>query len=326
MIISKTPFRVSFFGGGSDHPIWFNEYGGRVISATINKYCYISCRNLKPFFGNHHRLVYSKIENIKPNQTIKHHSIRAVFNFFKIKEGIELHHDGDLPARTGIGSSSSFTVGLINCIDHIYNLKLSKKKISDYAIHIEQNILRESVGCQDQIAASYGGFNIIDFKSKNKYIVKKQNINSKSILSLQNSLVLCFSGITRISNKIEKKKLEYIKRNNMTMHEMSSITNEAAKMIKGENFDLKLFGSLMKETWKLKNSLYQTVSNHKIDDIYSKGIKSGALGGKLLGAGGGGFILFIVENEKKNYFLKKMNKLICIPINFDSHGTKIIKC
>ena len=186
--------------------------------------------------------------------------------------------------------------------------------------------MKESVGCQDQIAASYGGFNIIDFKSNDKYIVKRQNLNSKNISRLEKSLVLCFTGITRISNKIEKKKLEFIKKNKMIIHEISTITDEASKIVQEKNFDLKYFGSLMNETWKLKNLLSQSVSNHKIDNIYLKGIKDGALGGKLLGAGGGGFILFIVENEKKKNFLNKMNKFICLPINFDSDGTKIITC
>ncbi len=325
MIISSTPFRVSLFGGGTDYPAWFKKNGGSVISFAINKYCYISIRPLPSFFDYKYRFVYSKEERVNNFNKIEHPAIKGVLSFMKwdINKTFELHHDGDLPARSGLGSSSSFTVGLLNALYSYNNKRFEKKKIANQAIFIEQNLLKENVGCQDQIIASYGGLNKIIFQ-KNDFEVKPINLTKKNTKKFEESIVLVYSGISRIADSFAKEKINSIKLKNKYFYEISNLVDEAEKKLKNKKIDLKEIGILLNETWKLKRSISLNISNRTLDSIYNKGIKHGALGGKLLGAGGGGFIAFIIKKENKNNFIKKMKPLGCCSIKFDNHGSKII--
>ena len=329
MIISKTPYRISFFGGGSDYPEWYLENGGLVLSSTINKYIYISCRELPPFFRHKHRLVYSKIELIKDVSQIKHLVVKKAFE--KIfhnnnKKGLEIHYDGDFPSRSGIGSSSSFVVGLLNALNNFYNIKISKSFLANQSILLEQKILKETVGSQDQIAAAHGGFNEITFNKNGKIIVNPL-IKEKNILKkLENNMILVFTGVRKKSNtanyvaKTYVQKLNKNKKNSII--EIIKHAKIAKKLIKEKKFDD--FGILLNETWKAKRELSNSVSSDKLDYIYKLGMKNGALGGKLLGAGGAGFFLFYLPKNKREIFLNSFKKFTCIPFKFEQEGSTII--
>ncbi len=323
MIISKTPYRISFFGGGSDYPLWYKKNGGEVISTTINKYLYLSVRNLPIFFKHKYRIVYSKIETANNPNQIKFHVIKKLIKYYKINHGLEIHYDGDLPARSGMGSSSCFVVGLLNTINNYLKINKNVNQLANQSIFFEQKILRELVGSQDQVAASYGGFNLIKFKKSGKFNVQKFDINNNFFNKLNENLVLIFTGINRTSNEIAS---TYVNKFNNTkkkeMIELISFVQEAKKIIK--NKSLSEFGDLLHESWLLKKSISQKISTYKINEIYENALRCGARGGKLLGAGGGGFLLFYVPKEKKRNFLKKFNKLLVIDFKFSNKGSTII--
>ena len=328
MIISKTPYRISFFGGGTDYPEWYLKNGGEVISSTIEKFLYITCRNLPPFFSHKHRIVYSKVENVKKIENIKHNAVREALKIYKKKiknfNGLEIHYDGDLPARSGMGSSSTFVVGLINALNSLYNIRVSKKKLSKGSIYFEQKILKETVGSQDQIAASYGGFNSIKFNTNNSFSVTPIFKDFNDANKFSDNLILVFSGINRTAKFVAKTYVN--KLSNKKENEIKKIFEHvklSKKFLKNKNFDD--FGRLLHETWMIKKSLSNRVSTDLIDDIYKLGINSGALGGKLLGAGGGGFVLFYVRKNLKKEFFKKMRNYICLPVKFTTKGSTIIK-
>ena len=321
MIISKTPYRISFFGGGSDYPNWFNRYTGKVLSTTINKHIYISCRFLPNFFNHKYRIVWSKIENVKNVNQIEHLAVKNLLKYLKFNKGLEIHYDGDLPARSGMGSSSCFTVGLMKALEEIKERNISKKYLAQKSINFEQKIMNEIVGSQDQIAASYGGFNKITFK-KNNFRLKKIK-NNKSIQKLENNLILIYTGIHRTAHKIAasyNKKLTTEKK--IYINKIISLVDEGEKLINSGNIDG--FGELLNNAWHLKKKLSNSITNKKIDQLYQLLIKNGALGGKLLGAGGGGFLLMYVEKKFRKKFLKKLPNLINIPFKFSSEGSKII--
>ena len=321
MIISKTPYRISFFGGGSDYPNWFNRYTGKVLSTTINKHIYISCRFLPNFFNHKYRIVWSKIENVKNVNQIEHLAVKNLLKHLKFNKGLEIHYDGDLPARSGMGSSSCFTVGLMKALEEIKERNISKKYLAQKSIYFEQKIMNEIVGSQDQIAASYGGFNKITFK-KNNFRLKKIK-NNKSIQKLENNLVLIYTGIHRTAHKIAAsytKKLTTEKK--IYINKIISLVDEGEKLINSGNIDG--FGELLNNAWHLKKKLSNSITNKKIDQLYQLLIKNGAMGGKLLGAGGGGFLLMYVEKKFRKKFLKKLPNLINIPFKFSSEGSKII--
>tara|TARA_B100000780_G_scaffold264647_1_gene219463 strand:+ start:2828 stop:3835 length:1008 start_codon:yes stop_codon:yes gene_type:complete len=329
VIISKTPYRISFFGGGSDYPEWYLKNGGTVISSTINKYIYISCRELPPFFRHKHRIVYSKIELIKKISDIKHsvvkEALEKIFNNYTQK-GLEIHYDGDLPSRSGIGSSSSFVVGLLNALNRFHNIKISKDYLAKQSLFLEQSILKETVGSQDQIAASYGGFNEIIFKKDGKFKVNPL-INKKSVLKkLEDSLVLVFTGVRKQSETANHVASTYVsklsKSKKKNILKVIDHVKLAKKYLKNEKFDD--FGALLNETWIAKRELSKVVTNNKLDAVYKLGLKNGALGGKLLGAGGAGFFLFYIEESKKEFFLKAFEKFTCIPFKFEQEGSSII--
>ncbi len=324
MIISKTPFRVSFFGGGTDLPDWYLENGGQVLSSAIDKYCYISCRYLPPFFQHKYRIVYSLIENVQHYSEIKHPSVKAILEELKCDQGLEIHHDGDLPARSGLGSSSSFTVGLLNSIYALKGKYKSSEELGDEAIHVEQNIIKENVGSQDQLAVAHGGLNHIVFNADGTHAVKPMVVSSERIHHLQENLMLFFTGISRTASEIEKKKIENINNRVQELREIYSHVDDAIKILNSGSGFLDDFGLLLDETWKLKKILSDGVSTEYIDEIYKVAKNAGAIGGKLLGAGGGGFILFYVPKEKQKIVKEKLNKLIYVPFSFEREGSRIV--
>ena len=318
MIITKTPYRISFFGGGSDYPTWYLKNGGKVLSTTIDKHIYLTCRFLPNFFNHKFRVVWSKIEQVKNIDKIKHPAVKGLLKYLKIKKGLEIHYDGDLPAKSGMGSSSSFSVGLLKALSILNHQELSKIKLAKKTIFFEQKIMKETVGSQDQIAASVGGFNKIDFYRNNSFLVQK--LPKKNLNRLNSNLILLYTGIQRQAHDIAKnyvKKLTYQKEKNV--HKIMEFVDIGEKLIK--NNDLDYFGELMNEAWIEKKMLSKNISNKKIDELYNFSLSQGATGGKLLGAGGGGFLLLYVPYKNKNKLIKKLKKLVQIPFKFSYEGS-----
>ena len=324
MIISRTPFRISFFGGGTDYPAWFRQNGGVVLSTTIDKYCYISCRYLPPFFEHKYRVVYSKIENVREIAQIEHPAARAVLEWFKWDQGLEIHHDGDLPARSGLGSSSSFTVGLVNAIMALNGRYISKEELANNAIHIEQEILRENVGSQDQVSVAHGGFNRIEFKRDGAYDVTPVVLSKPKLETLESSLMLFFSGISRFSSEIAGAQIDNIKNRETELRKMEKMVGEALSVLDGDVSGMDDFGRMLDQAWQYKKSLSDKISNPTIDQIYDEAIEAGALGGKILGAGGGGFILFYVKPENQRKVRERLKGLIHVPFRFENSGSRIV--
>ena len=324
MIISRTPFRISFFGGGTDYPTYYYEHGGAVLSASIDKYCYISCRFLPPFFDHKQLIVYSQREVANKVSEIKHPSVRETIKFLKEKGGLSLQHEGDLPARTGLGSSSSFTVGLLNTLYALRGKIVSKKQLSMEAIHIEQNLIKEHVGSQDQTIAAFGGFNKIEFKRNRNIEVHPVTLDSNKLTFFQRHLMMYFTGFSRISSEVAEyqiKAIPYNKKQLRTMHEM---VEEAVTILNTNNNSYDAFGKLLHEGWKLKRSLTDKISTPYVDEIYETAKRAGALGGKLLGAGGGGFMVFFVRPEEQPKVKEKLKKLLYVPFKFEDLGSQII--
>lgn len=321
MIISKTPYRISFFGGGSDYPIWYQKFGGQVLSTTIDKYLYISCRELPKFFNHKYRIVWSKIENVKNVNQITHKVVKEILIHNKINKGLEIHYDGDLPSKSGMGSSSCFTTGLMNALNTYKVKKITKMELARKTIFFEQKVLNEIVGSQDQVAAAFGGFNKITFSKKNQINVKK--IKSNYLETLNSNLLLIYTGIQRNAEKVAKKYVNKItneKKENIK--KIKEYVDEGEKLImKG---DLKNFGVLLHEAWLQKKDLSNDITNNKIDQIYNFAIKNGSLGGKLLGAGAGGFLLLYIEKHNQAKFLSKIKNLVNIPFKFSYSGSEII--
>lgn len=323
MIISKTPFRISFFGGGTDYPAWFREHGGQVLSTTIDKYCYLSVRYFPPFFPYKHRIVYSKIEEAKEIEDILHPAVREVLRFFNIERGLSLHHDGDLPARTGLGSSSAFTVGLLHALHALHNQEISKAELAKEAVHVEQDMLKENVGSQDQVAAVYGGFNKITFSKDGEFAVEAVHVSSEQVRDLESSLRLYFTGFARYASQVAKTQLdnmEYKKKELALMHDM---VDEGVRVVK-ENKGVEEFGRLLHETWQIKKSLSDKITTPEIDAMYEKARNAGALGGKLLGAGGGGFLLLLIPPEKQQAVREALQGLLEVTFSFEHGGSQII--
>ena len=324
MIISKTPFRISFFGGGTDYPEWYHENGGSVLATTIDKYCYISCRHLPPFFEHKHRIVYSKIESVKTTEEIQHPVVRAVLSNLSITDGLEIHHDADLPARSGLGSSSSFTVGLINVLNALKGLQISKQDLAKQATYIEQEVLKETVGSQDQVLAAFGGFNRIDFHPDDSFNISPVIINKDLVEQLQSHMLLFFTGLSRFSSDIARDKVSNFTNRFQELTQIKEMVDEGMSILQSPSTPIMDLGKLMHESWKLKRSLSAKVSTPKIDEIYEAGIKAGATGGKILGAGGGGFILFFAEPKNHKKILERLKNLVHVAFHFDDVGSKIV--
>lgn len=323
MIISKTPFRMSFFGGGTDYPSWYENNGGVVLSTSIDKYCYINVRYLPPFFEHKHRIVYSKIENVKHANRIQHPVVRALLKLSGIRKGVEVHHDGDLPAHSGIGSSSAFTVGMINSLCALKGKIASKEYLAKQAIFVERHVLKESVGSQDQVAVAYGGFNKIIFHNDHNFRVEPITLRKEKIRQLQDHFMLFFTGLSRYSSKIAHEQIKNTGKNNKNLSAMVGMVNCAIEILNSSS-NITDFGKLLHESWLLKKSLSKRISNSVIDKMYQRALNNGAIGGKILGAGGGGFMLLFVPPEKHNKLRCALKGFLEVKFAFEKDGSQII--
>ena len=320
MLMLRTPFRVSFFGGGTDYYDYFSQYGGSVLSTTIDKYCYLTIRELPPFFEYKNQLTYSKIERFDKVSEIQHPLVRAALEYIPT-ERIQIAYDADLPACSGIGSSSSFAVGLLQGLHALKNEYPDNMTLAKEAIYIERVLCNEGGGVQDQIAAAFGGLTRLDF-SGDGYKVTPIEINEERNDNFQNNLMLVFTGFTRYSSLIATEQQKSIPSTLAQLHEMKSLVDTAENILKSGGLDD--FGRLLDYTWQLKRSLSDYISNSEIDELYERAKKYGALGGKILGAGGGGFMLLYVPQDKREELIHSFNDLKIVPFKLEKEGTKII--
>ncbi len=325
MIISRTPFRISFFGGGSDYPAWYRKYGGKILGTSIDKYCYISCRYLPAFFDHKYRIVYSKVEYAKRVNEIEHPAVKAVLKLMQIKEGVEIHHDGDLPAQSGLGSSSAFTVGLIHTLYALRERIMSQRELAAKAVHVEREILKENVGSQDQVLTAMGGLNVVEFRQDDSFTITPVILSKEKIEMLQKHMMLFFTGFTRVASKIAKSHIENLEARKRDIQIMQQMVTEAIAIMEQKSKSLAQFGHLLHEYWQFKRSSTNgKVTTPKIDAIYDAAKSAGAIGGKILGAGGGGFMLLFVEPGLQNKVRERLRKLTYVPFRFDFSGSKIV--
>lgn len=325
MILIRTPYRISFFGGGTDYPAWFENFRhGAVLSTTIDKYCYLICRYLPPFFNKKSRVVWSKVEVVDHPDEIEHPAVRESLKLLKVNNGVEINHYGDLPARSGMGSSSSFAVGLLHALHLLQNNSVTKRQLALDAIHLEQQKIGENVGCQDQVAVAYGGFNRITFGGPEKFDIRPVSMSPETKNLLESRLLMFYTGLSRTASEIAMEQIRATSQKEKELHKMLLLVNEAEKILRDSPSALDDFGSLLHETWMLKKSLASNISNSNIDNIYARAREAGALGGKLLGAGGGGFLLFYVKKENQQKVKSKLKGILNIPFSFEEEGSKII--
>lgn len=323
MVISRTPFRISFFGGGTDYPCWFSAHGGKVLAATINKYCYITCRHLPPFFEHRIRVVYSNIENRQRLEEIQHPSVRETMRFLDFRRGVEIHHDGDLPARSGMGSSSSFTVGLLNGLRAMQGQMSDKRQLATDCIHIEQDMIRETVGSQDQISAAYGGFNQITFRRDGMFEIRPLTLSRERIEELSSHLMLFYTGIKRTASDVAQSYTQSLECKKEVLSRMADMVDEGVDHLNSSKC-ICGFGKLLHDSWELKRSLGKLITNSQVDDYYGKALAHGAIGGKILGAGGGGFLLLFVPPAAQRRVRQALSFLIHVPFKFEFSGSQII--
>lgn len=322
MVITQTPFRMSFFGGGTDFPGFYNEHGGAVISTTFDKYCYVNVRHLSPFFEYSTELSYSKIERVKNIDEINHPSIRECMRYLDMRD-IRLTYEADLPAKSGLGTSSSFAVGMLNAFYSLKGKYKSKRELADDAIYLERELCNEAGGVQDQIAVAFGGFNRIDFSADGYQVTPVVMSNERKEI-LNDNLMMFFTGFSRFSSDIQTSTQAVLKDKTAQLLEMYSLVDTAQGILTDKNSDLNDFGRLLDHTWKLKRGITTRISTNSLDEIYEKAMSAGALGGKLLGAGGGGFFVFYVEPEKRKSVMQALDKLLYIPFRFEDSGTRVI--
>lgn len=324
MIITRTPLRISFFGGGTDLPAYYKKYGGEVLSTTIDKYLFITCRQMPQFWDFSNRFVYgSKTELVSDINEVEHPSIRETIKYVNPDYGIDLHYNTDIPARSGMGSSSSFTVGLLNALHGMNGHMMSKEQLMKDAIHIEQDLIGEAVGSQDQTAAAFGGFNHILFKQNGEIEVYPVTISPQRQRELNDNLILVFTGFQRYAKNIEKGKIANLNDHIDNLERIKCFTHQAIDIL-NSNVSIDEFGLLLNDTWQEKRKLSDRVSDIEIDEMYERGRQAGAIGGKLLGAGGGGFMLFYVTKEHRQQLLNTFNNKVCVPFNFEDSGSKVI--
>jgi D-glycero-alpha-D-manno-heptose-7-phosphate kinase len=323
MIISRTPFRISFFGGGTDYPNWYREHGGSVLATTINKYCYLTCRHLPPFFEHRFRIAYSKIETCQNVDEIVHPAVREALRFMKLDHGVELHHDGDLPARSGMGSSSAFTVGLLHVLHALKGEMVSKQELAKESIWLEQECLKETVGSQDQIEVAFGGVNHVLFPQSGEIVIRPVCVGPERLRELNSYLMLFFTGIKRTASEVAGTYVNGLEERRRQLRIIKELVDESLAILTSSQ-DLAPFGELLHESWLAKRSLGTRVSNAAVDDIYETARAAGALGGKLLGAGGGGFLLLFVPPERQALVRERLHHLIHVPFEFEFGGSQII--
>jgi len=324
MIISRTPFRISFFGGGTDYPVWYRANCGAVLNTTIDKYCYISCRFLPPFFDYKYRIRYSLREERGNIDQIQHPAVRECLRYMRIEQGVEMVHTSDLPARSGIGSSSAFTVGFLHALHALKGRMISKRRLAAGAIYVEQDLIGEEVGSQDQVAAAFGGLNRIEFNGKENFVVQPVTLNRRKITELQNHLMFFFTGFSRTASEIAAEQIQNTSAKSSELDTMRQMVDEAVEILNSDSQNIENFGKLLNESWKLKRSLSSKVSTSEIDDMYDTALSAGAIGGKLCGAGGGGFMLLFVPPRKQRLVKKALEKFLHVPFHFETLGSQII--
>lgn len=323
MIITRTPFRISFFGGGTDYPAWYRVHGGAVLASAINKYCYITCRYLPPFFEHRIRLVYSKTENCQTVDEIAHPAVRAALRYLDVGRGVEIHHDGDLPARSGLGSSSAFLVGLLHALHALQGRMPDKHQLVLDSIRIEQEFLRENVGSQDQTMAAYGGFNHVIFAPDGEISVRPMTLKPERLRELVAHLMLFDTGLRRTASEIAKSYVENIEARERQLTLMGGMVDEAIAILHGGS-EIVRFGELLHEAWMLKRSLSPRISNPHIDEIYEAARSAGAIGGKLAGAGAGGFVVLFVRPSDRRRVRERLRHLVHVPFKFEFSGSRVI--
>lgn len=323
MIICRTPFRISFFGGGTDYPAWYRQHGGAVLATTIDKYCYLTCRHLPPFFEHRIRLVYRKIETCRSAEEVQHPVVREALRMLKVPHGIELHHDGDLPARSGMGSSSAFTVGLLHALHALRGEMATKPQLVREALHLEQDALGETVGSQDQVMAAYGGLRHVRFHPGGEITSDPLILPPARVRELQSHLMLFYTGIARTAADVAKSYAADLEARRRQLRIMRELVDESIDILCSGS-DLGGFGELLHEGWQAKRSLSPNVSSGEIDGLYARAREAGAIGGKLTGAGGGGFLLLFVEPERQAEVREALGDRLHVPFRFESEGSQII--
>ncbi len=323
MIISKTPYRISLFGGGTDFEKWFKKNEGLVITTTIDKYCYISLRNLPDFYKYKTRLVWSLIEEVQNNKDIKHPVVNKVLKYYNYSKGLEIHYDADLPSRSGLGSSSSFTIGFLNAFYNLINKKIDKKILAKDSIFVEQILLKELGGVQDQIQIANGGFNIISINKKGEYNIYSK-IDIKKLKNLKKYLLLFYTGVQRHSSAVTEITLQKLNSKAKNIEKIYQIAKEAKKILLSKKSNLEELGILMDESWRMKRDIHKNISNSEIDMAYNLAKKNGAIGGKILGSGGGGHFLLFAKPENHKKIIKSLKNFTNINFDFDNEGSKII--
>jgi D-glycero-alpha-D-manno-heptose-7-phosphate kinase len=323
MILTATPFRISFFGGGTDYPVWFREHGGAVLAASIDRYCHLSCRFYPPFFEHKHRIVWSRIELVRETEEIVHPAVREAIRYLGVEEGLEIHHDGDLPARAGLGSSSAFAVGILHALYALKGVLVSKHQLAIEAIHLEQDLLHDDVGVQDQITTAFGGLNLVEIDRSGKFEVRPLPISAVRKRALEEHLLLVYTGISRTASDVAKEQIAAIPSRTASLQRMQALVYEAAEfLINGR--DIADFGALLHESWLLKRGLSPSISTPVVDELYDTARRAGAVGGKLLGAGGGGFVLLCVRPQERQRVLDVLQNYLMVPFEIESHGTHIV--
>jgi len=323
MIISRTPFRISFFGGGTDYPAWYRQRGGAVLAATINKYCYLTCRYLPPFLEHRFRVVYAKIELCHKVDEIVHPSVRETLRYLKIDRGVEIHHNADLPGRSGMGSSSAFTVGLLHGLYALKGCATGKKQLAAESIHLEQEVMKETVGSQDQVCAAYGGVNHISFLPNGEFTVQPMTLSQPRLEELNSHLMLFYTGIKRTASEVASSYVASMEERATLLAKMHDYVGQSCAILNGGQ-DLQAFGELLHQAWLAKRALSDMVSNPQVDALYEEARSAGAVSGKLLGAGGGGFVLFFVPPARQAAVRQQLNRLIQVPFKFEFSGSQII--
>jgi D-glycero-alpha-D-manno-heptose-7-phosphate kinase len=323
MIISRTPFRISFFGGGTDYPAWYRRHGGAVLATTIDKYSYITCRYLPPFFEHRYCIMYSAVEYCQTVDEIDHPAVREALRYLQVDRGLEIHHDGDLPARSGMGSSSAFTVGLLHALYALTGRMVSKQQLALDSVHIEQDVLKETVGSQDQVMAAHGGLRHVTFDPSGEISARPVTVEAERLRELNDHLMLFYTGIQRTASTVAETYVNGIDDQRRQLRIIKDLVDEALAILSSRR-DLTSFGDLLNESWEAKRSLSASVSNADVDGLVEAALSSGAVGGKLTGAGGGGFLLLFVPPERRQSVRDTLSGLIHVPFKFECSGSQIL--